>query len=270
MTLPATGPLSLGQIQTEFGAPARLGSKYGVASGVPASGAIKVSDFRGKSAASAITWRALNHMDSVSGNSTDAATGTLSWYNLDLVSMMGTPKFGVNSAFYSQTNSVLPNAWLQSPFTMECWAQISDFTAFLYIQSNSGALCTGFTGVRKGLYEGVLDVGTGVSVPNGDYGTTVANVSYNVTGYNHFAFSWDGSVFRWFVNGYLIRSATASMSSVTNSQIVLWNYIEDPDTGYYEYKGIDELAFFSGARVSNFTPWTRAYTTSDNPLGPQT
>lgn len=52
MTLPASGPLSFSAIQTEFGGtnPISLSEYYAAASGVPASGAIDVSDFYGKSA----------------------------------------------------------------------------------------------------------------------------------------------------------------------------------------------------------------------------
>lgn len=51
MTLPSSGPLSLGAIQGEFGGtnPASLNEYYGVAAGVPASGTISISDFYGTS-----------------------------------------------------------------------------------------------------------------------------------------------------------------------------------------------------------------------------
>ena len=53
MTLPASGPLSLSEIQTEFGGsnPISISEYYAAASGVPASGTIKISDFYGKSSA---------------------------------------------------------------------------------------------------------------------------------------------------------------------------------------------------------------------------
>lgn len=52
MTLPASGSLSASQIQTEFGGsnPISLSEYYGRASGIPSSGAISFSQFRGKSA----------------------------------------------------------------------------------------------------------------------------------------------------------------------------------------------------------------------------
>lgn len=53
MTLPASGAISLNDIQTEFGGtnPISISEYYGAASGVPASGAISLSDFYGKSSA---------------------------------------------------------------------------------------------------------------------------------------------------------------------------------------------------------------------------
>src|SRR5262245_48593450 len=50
MTLPASGALKMTDISGEFGdtAPYSLTEFYGVASGVPSSGAIKFSDFYGK------------------------------------------------------------------------------------------------------------------------------------------------------------------------------------------------------------------------------
>lgn len=52
MTLPASGPLSLSEIQTEFGGtnPISISEYYAAATGVPASGTISISDFYGKSA----------------------------------------------------------------------------------------------------------------------------------------------------------------------------------------------------------------------------
>ena len=52
MTLPASGQLSISQIRGEFGgsAPDSISEYYGVAAGVPTSGAISISDFYGTSA----------------------------------------------------------------------------------------------------------------------------------------------------------------------------------------------------------------------------
>ena len=52
MALPSSGPLSLSQIQTEFGGtnPISLSEYYGADTGVPASGALTVSDFYGANA----------------------------------------------------------------------------------------------------------------------------------------------------------------------------------------------------------------------------
>lgn len=52
MTLPSSGPISLQQIQAEFGgnAPIAITEYYGVAPGVPTSGPISLADFYGKSA----------------------------------------------------------------------------------------------------------------------------------------------------------------------------------------------------------------------------
>ena len=51
MPLPESGPLSMSQIAAEFGGntPHSLSEYYGVASGIPSSGAISISQFRGKS-----------------------------------------------------------------------------------------------------------------------------------------------------------------------------------------------------------------------------
>lgn len=49
--LPSSGPLSMSQIQGEFGGsnPISLSEYYGAASGIPSSGAISIGNFRGKS-----------------------------------------------------------------------------------------------------------------------------------------------------------------------------------------------------------------------------
>lgn len=56
MALQTSGAITLSDIQTEFGGsnPVSLSEYYGVAAGVPSSGAIKLSDFYGTS--SIITW----------------------------------------------------------------------------------------------------------------------------------------------------------------------------------------------------------------------
>lgn len=57
MTLPSSGPLSLADIQAEFGGsnPISLSEYYGVASGVPSSGTISISNFYGTSSATPIS-----------------------------------------------------------------------------------------------------------------------------------------------------------------------------------------------------------------------
>lgn len=53
MALPSSGPISLAQVQTEFGGsnPISLSEYYGKASGIPSSGTISLGQFRGKAAA---------------------------------------------------------------------------------------------------------------------------------------------------------------------------------------------------------------------------
>lgn len=55
MALPASGPLSLDDIQTEFGGanPIGINEYYGAAAGIPASGTISINDFYGASASPA-------------------------------------------------------------------------------------------------------------------------------------------------------------------------------------------------------------------------
>lgn len=54
MVLPTSGPISLSNLATEFGIPhpIRMSAYYGLASGVPASGPMTISTFRGKSSVS--------------------------------------------------------------------------------------------------------------------------------------------------------------------------------------------------------------------------
>lgn len=58
MTLQSSGPISLSDVQTEFGGsnPIGINEYYGVAAGVPASGTISLNDFYGKSSIPPITW----------------------------------------------------------------------------------------------------------------------------------------------------------------------------------------------------------------------
>ena len=51
MPLPSSGPISLGQVATEFGISASLAACYGIAPGVPTPGAIGLSNLHGKAMA---------------------------------------------------------------------------------------------------------------------------------------------------------------------------------------------------------------------------
>jgi hypothetical protein len=101
--LPSTGPLKMSQIQSEFGGsnPISLTEYYGAASGVPASGAISINDFRGKSNVITLTsWGAW-------------ATGTGDW-SANLSTPPGTSGnaarlSGLN--FYFQTASTSEQSW---------------------------------------------------------------------------------------------------------------------------------------------------------------
>ena len=57
MALPSTGPISFADIQTEFGGtnPIGLNEYYGVATGIPTSGAISMEAFRGASASTIVS-----------------------------------------------------------------------------------------------------------------------------------------------------------------------------------------------------------------------
>lgn len=58
MTLQSSGPISLANVQTEFGGsnPIGINEYYGRAAGIPASGTISLNDFYGKSAGGATSW----------------------------------------------------------------------------------------------------------------------------------------------------------------------------------------------------------------------
>ena len=66
MTLQSSGEISLANVQTEFGGsnPIGINEYYGVASGVPASGAISLANFYGTSA---VNFWAIGEQDSASG-----------------------------------------------------------------------------------------------------------------------------------------------------------------------------------------------------------
>ena len=61
MALQTSGPIALSEIQTEFGGsnPIGLSEYYSAASGVPASGTIRASDFYGTSSAVSIEYLAV-------------------------------------------------------------------------------------------------------------------------------------------------------------------------------------------------------------------
>lgn len=73
MALPSSGPISIGDIQAEFGGsnPASLSEYYGVAAGVPTSGTISISDFYG--ASSAVNLQLL--VDGAKGGDAQSGTG---------------------------------------------------------------------------------------------------------------------------------------------------------------------------------------------------
>lgn len=81
MTLQTSGPISLGDIQTEFGGsnPISLSEYYDVAAGIPASGAISIGDFYGASAFVPPAWDSatVNPIYLVSGSAGGGPSTTL-------------------------------------------------------------------------------------------------------------------------------------------------------------------------------------------------
>ena len=79
MALPSSGPLSLLDIQGEFGgsAPIAISEYYGAASGIPASGQISIGDFYGASSGPT-----LSYVTTVGNNDTGSAANSLGTVSL--------------------------------------------------------------------------------------------------------------------------------------------------------------------------------------------
>lgn len=82
MAIPGSGPVSLSEIQTEFGGsnPISLSEYYGADTGVPGSGTISVSDFYGTSS-SDVTMDLLVFVPSNVGPGNSSASATVSGIN---------------------------------------------------------------------------------------------------------------------------------------------------------------------------------------------
>ena len=141
MALPSSGPLSLSQIQTEFGGtnPISLSEYYGAASGIPASGTISINNFYGASAGPAqsglqnyfdMSVSAANggstvtssSISDLSGNSSNATRGSITTYqNSTLPFYVSTKNIGgyidFNIGNLTNNNGVC---------TVELWARITE------------------------------------------------------------------------------------------------------------------------------------------------
>lgn len=137
MTLPASGTISLSQVQAEFGGsnPISITEYYGAASSVPASGSISLSHFYGKSATAVYAFSP-TYSSSVGGTAV-ASGGMPADYNPGIHGSVIWPTGqGVNGA-----------GWVGTSFTATTstmYFQIgADNTASVYIGSSSGTTLVG-------------------------------------------------------------------------------------------------------------------------------
>lgn len=118
MAIPGSGPVSLGDIQTEFGGtnPISISEYYGADAGVPGSGAISMSDFYGTSS-SDITMDTLSFFPTTLGPTTSSSpatsSATVSGINQNVTidaidsTLEGTFTWRINSGSYSPITSSL-------------------------------------------------------------------------------------------------------------------------------------------------------------------
>ena len=125
MTLPSSGPISMLQIATEFGgtAPHSLSEYYGVAPGVPTSGAISMANFYGKSAIKSYQWVRVEFADNgASGYANAAEIGiTLNGALVAVNGYSATSEFPANPITYAFDGNASTN-WTAA--TVNTTAQI--------------------------------------------------------------------------------------------------------------------------------------------------
>ena len=221
MALPASGPLSLNDIQVEFGGanPIGINEYYGVAAGIPASGTIAIDDFYGASAATPFFAGSL--LSSTTSYVT-SRTVTLSGVSLSGGSQSTIEPFNSLcavvsvSGFSSQLNQIFgtPSGWVKQ--------------ADLYVDETWDANVAVFT-KKLG-----------------------ATVDTNVT------FSWSGSSGRVAIVIFAIGGTGDTAPSLRRSSVL--SNTSSPTSSTYATTGTDSYVCFAGGSqwgaYSGDTPYT--------------
>lgn len=245
MALQSSGAISLSQIAAEFGGstPHSLSEYYGAAAGVPSSGAIDFADFYGTASGPATSGLLFN-LDARSSSS--YTSGATTWYDLTSnnrdFSLVNGPSNGTNKIDFDGSNDyaqIADGTWIPEGTSAKSFeimvyvdAVRNNYNDFFVSKTSPSNQSFSFGLNNQGNTK--LELGTqgGGSFTSGNQ--ALATVSGVVGAWNHFAFTYDGSVVKMYQNANLIYTSGTGKSLHSNTA-PLRLMCFDPSNSFYSW-----------------------------------
>lgn len=260
MALQSSGSISLSEIAAEFGGstPHSLSEYYAAASGVPSSGAIDFSDFYGTASGPATNGLLFN-LDA--RNSSSYTSGATTWYDLT----SNNRDFSLHNGATGVTNGISFNGsnqhayiadgtWIPegtSAKSFEVMVKMDSYRSPYYdlFVSKTSVNSQSFSfGIANGSSYKYLAFSTqgGGSFDNGN--DVLVTLSINpATAYHHYAFTYDGSVLKMYVDASLVYTSGSGKSLHSNTaQLRMMCF--DPLNSFYYWPVDGDMRF---ARMYN-------------------
>lgn len=255
MALQSSGAISLSEIAAEFGGstPHSLSEYYDAASGVPSSGAIDFSDFYGTASGPATNGLLFN-LDA--RNSSSYTSGASTWYDLTSnnrdFDLYNTPTGVTNGISFNGSNEhayIDDATWIPegtSPKSFEIMVKIDSYRTGYYdffvskTSTNSQSFSFGIGNTQFSVKKLVFSTQGGGSFTSGQATT---NLSIDPTdGYHHYAFTYDGSVLKMYVDASL-KYTSGSGKSLHSNTANLRMMCFDPLNGFYYWPVNGDVRF---------------------------
>ena len=165
-------------------------------------------------------------------------------------------KFGSSSIAFDGTGDAVvvkhsSDLVLDGPFCIEVFVYLTAYGSsgtFLFNQDGGGfEVWVNSSGVIRVNRNGNTNL---ITTSSGAFGSTGA--------WKHFAFTWDSSTFRVFIDGVLVGSVNSAAISSTGGDLIIGNY--RPNSNYGLNGNLQEVRISRIARyTANFTPPTAPF-----------
>jgi hypothetical protein len=262
MALQSSGAISLNDIAGEFGGstPHSLSEYYAAASGVPSSGAIDFADFYGTASGPATNGLIFN-LDA--RNSSSYTSNATTWYDLTSnnrdFSLYGSPTGVTNAISFSGSSQhayIADGTWIPEGTSAKSfemmiqigsprWGSYDLFVSKTSANNQSFSFGLDHTTANPKLVCGTQGGGSFIGYSSAIY--TLPSSFNSRTAFHHYAFTYDGSVLKMYVDASLVYTSGSGKSlhsNTANLRLMCFN----PLIGYYYWPVDGDVRF---ARMYN-------------------